>query len=126
MGGKEVKETEYRELRYMMDVTELYEVDTQGEKLTWFNKHTKDPIYSCIDRVIGNLEWIDMNKDKSVYVMEPGVSDHALLCIKSDDVRKRINRRFKFFNVVTEREVYLEAVKGIWQSTLRGDQKNSV
>lgn len=56
IGGSEVKNTEFIDLRNMMESARLFEMDCYGDKFTWYNKHTEGAIFSCIDRVIGNLE----------------------------------------------------------------------
>lgn len=119
IGGKEVREAEFRDLRHLTDENGLFEIDSQREKFTWFNKHSHDPIYPCIDRVLGNMDWISKNKDKFVHVLEPGVSDHALICIKSDDVRKKNKSKFKFINVVIGSGGYHEVVRQNWHRQVK-------
>lgn len=46
IGGKEVRENEFRDLREMMEEAGLFDIERQGDKFTWFNKHSQDPIYS--------------------------------------------------------------------------------
>ncbi|XP_058740946.1 uncharacterized protein LOC131613279 [Vicia villosa] len=110
----------------MMDENGLFEIDSKGEKFTWFNKHSQDPIHSCIDRVLGNLEWIQLNSDKNVYVMEPGVSDHALICIRKDEERMRSKSNFKFMNAVIDIIGYHEAVNQNWQRQIKGAPQNQL
>lgn len=98
----------------------LFDIDRQGDKFTWFNKHSQDPIHSCIDRVIGNLEWINKNQNKIVCTMELGISYHALICIKEEEVRKKGNKCFKFINVVTQVDGYQDAIKRNWQRHVKG------
>ena len=55
IGGSLVQPGEYCDLASMMDTAGLSELDSIGEHFTWHNRHTQDPIYSRIDRVIGNM-----------------------------------------------------------------------
>ncbi|XP_058776932.1 uncharacterized protein LOC131651274 [Vicia villosa] len=122
IGGKEVKEHEFKDLRDMMEETGLFDIERQGDKFTWFNKHTQDPIYSCIDRVLGNIEWIQQNHNKTVHTMEPGISDHALIYIKDDAVRKKARKCFRFLNAVTSMNGYQEAITKSWHRHVKGSQ----
>lgn len=47
---------EITDQKNIMEITELVEKDSIGDHFTWFNKHSKNPIYSRIDRVLGNLD----------------------------------------------------------------------
>ncbi|XP_058725687.1 uncharacterized protein LOC131596982 [Vicia villosa] len=123
IGGRAVQELEFRDLRDMMENEGLFEIESIGERFTWYNKHTKDPIYSCIDRVIGNMEWIQKNMNKTVHMLEPGVSDHAVVCIQGD-VLEKPKTGFKFINAVTGMIGYNEEVARSWQEQSRGDKGN--
>lgn len=80
----------------------------------WYNKYDEGAIYSCIYRVIGNMEWIQQNMDKTVHMLEPGVSDHAFVYVKGDDIVRRPKNGFKFINVVTGITGYNEEVRRSW------------
>lgn len=70
--------------------------------------------YSRIDRVIANMEWLQQNNQMSLYVMEPNISDHSLLCLKRGD-RKRKKNNFKFLNMVSDMEGYSSAIANSWR-----------
>lgn len=101
-GGKDVQETEFADLRRMMDNIGMFDVERKGDRYTWFNKHTEGAIYSCIDRVLTNIEWLQQNSNRTLHVFDPGVSDHALLFVKDDVNSSKGNKNFKFINQVTE------------------------
>ncbi|XP_058750195.1 uncharacterized protein LOC131623214 [Vicia villosa] len=121
IGRNEVKEAEFSDLREMMVATGLFEVDCIDDKFTWYNKHAEGAIYSCIDRVIGNLAWIQSNKDKTVHILEPGISDHAMLCIKGNEQVVRKKTSFKFINAVIEAEGYRTEVEKNWKRKIHGN-----
>ncbi|XP_058734051.1 uncharacterized protein LOC131605747 [Vicia villosa] len=123
IGGRAVQEQEFKDLRDMMENERLFEIESKGERFTWYNKHTEDPIYSCIDRVIGNMEWIQKNMNKTVHMLELGVSDHVVVCIQGD-VLERPKTGFKFINVVTGMTGYNEEVTRSWQEQSRGVRGN--
>ncbi|XP_058732785.1 uncharacterized protein LOC131604357 [Vicia villosa] len=64
IGGRLVTESEFIDLQSMMDRCNLAEMENKGDYYTWHNKHELDPIYSRIDRVLGNPVWflhMDLN-----------------------------------------------------------------
>lgn len=77
-------------------------------------------MYSFIDRVIGNMEWIQGNFNKIVHILELGVSDHAMVCIKSEGNNTNVRDEFKFINDVIEVTNYIEELKKSWQRHVKG------
>ena len=57
IGGNRVTEAEYKDLQDMIIRVGLFEVESKGDYYTWFNKHSVDPIYSRINRMVCNLDW---------------------------------------------------------------------
>ncbi|XP_058738371.1 uncharacterized protein LOC131610432 [Vicia villosa] len=82
-GGSLVREWEFSNLREMMANSDMFKIDSKGDRFTWFNKHADGVIYTRIDRAITNMNWLQVYGDLILYVLEPGVSDHALLCIRA-------------------------------------------
>lgn len=121
-GGKDVQETEFVDLRRMMDNIGMFDVERKGDRYTWFNKHTEGAIYSCIDRVLTNIEWLQQNSNRTLHVFDPGVSDHALLFVKDDVNSSKGNKKFKFINQVTEMDGYKTEVNSNWNQPIGGDQ----
>ncbi|CAK8574668.1 unnamed protein product [Lathyrus sativus] len=58
IGGNMVTENEYKDLIDMMDQVGLYEKDGCDDHFTWCNNQRNDMIYSRIDRVLGNINWL--------------------------------------------------------------------
>ncbi|KAH1189577.1 Transposon TX1 uncharacterized protein [Glycine max] len=121
-GGKDVQETEFADLRRMMDNIGMFDVERKGDRYTWFNKHTEGAIYSCIDRVLTNIEWLQQNSNRTLHVLDLGVSDHALLFVKDDVNSSKGNKKFKFINQVTEMDGYKTEVNSNWNQPIGGDQ----
>jgi hypothetical protein len=119
IGGRIVTESEYRDLNTMMNSTSLYEMDSRGDHYTWSNKQRDYAIYPRIDRVIGNIDW--HQKDYTLTVMHPSVSDHALLCLDSAAGTNR-NRKshFKFINSTADLEGFLHVVANSWCKEING------
>lgn len=69
IGGNAVTEKEYVDMQEMMMRNGLSEMDSTGDYFTWFNKHTIDPIYSRIDRLIGNVDWFQHYSDATLNIL---------------------------------------------------------
>lgn len=54
--GSKVAEAEYKDLQNMVNRVGLFEMESKGDFYMWFNKHSIDPIYSRIDRLLGNVD----------------------------------------------------------------------
>jgi endonuclease/exonuclease/phosphatase family metal-dependent hydrolase len=79
--GRLVHESEYSDLVSMMQQANLSEMDNIGDYFTWSNKYAAGAIYSRIGRILGNVDWFQMNLDSTLNNMDPGISDHSLLCL---------------------------------------------
>ncbi|CAK8563391.1 unnamed protein product [Lathyrus sativus] len=126
IGGKHVKEFVYIDLSTFMENACIFEVESIGDRYTWFNKHTGGAIYSKIDRVIANMDLMQQTIQKMVHVMELGISDHMLLCLKGNEENKNKHFDFKFLNEIADMEWYHEAVRRSWRQRTRGNPINSL
>lgn len=61
------------------------------------------------------MKWIQKNIDKYVHVLKYGIPDHALLCLKGEEVRKISHIHFKFINSVIEIEGDAIEVRNRWR-----------
>ncbi|CAK8531629.1 unnamed protein product [Lathyrus sativus] len=120
ISGKDVVEGEYTDLTNMMENMGLYEKDSVGDHFTWFNNHDHEAIYSIIDRVIGNMIWIQNNMNTPFRITEAGVANHALLCLEGLSVNQPKKPMFKFQNVVINLEGFHEAVRLNWNHQVEG------
>ncbi|XP_058757400.1 uncharacterized protein LOC131630653 [Vicia villosa] len=120
IGGKMVVEAEYMDYNDMLRITGLCEMDSKGDFFTWSNKQCANPIYSRIDRIIANVEWLQDNGNLQLNVLSPHISDHSLLYL-SDPIRPRQRKRpFRFCNSWTSIEGFQEAVKVSWTKPMTG------
>lgn len=98
----------------------LFEKYSVGGYFTLSNKHNHGATYFIIDIVIGNFLWHQQNMDTTLKVMEPGISDHALLSLQILVMRLKRKYFFKFPNVVTSTNGFLEAVEANRNQDIRG------
>ncbi|XP_058775015.1 uncharacterized protein LOC131649265 [Vicia villosa] len=126
IGGKEIHEGEYSDLATMMTNCGLAELDKIGDRYTWCNKHVNGTIYSCIDRAIANNDWFQQRLKWELHVLEPSISDHALLCLRNNEHTQRTKSMFKFLNKVTEVHDYREQVERNWNRGGRGTSQGNL
>lgn len=84
------------------------------------NKSSVNPIYSRIDRVLGHVDWLQNNPTVQVEVLEPGVSDHALLKVQVYESERRMKKQFKFLNCTTEDASFMKVVSDTWNQVFDG------
>ncbi|KAI5403341.1 hypothetical protein KIW84_050776 [Lathyrus oleraceus] len=104
----------------MMQKVGIFEVDNVGEYYTWSNKQTDDPIYSRIDKVLRNLDWLQGNLDTTLTNMDPIVSDNALLCMQGDRNQRIKRSKFKFIIAVADMEGFVGNVAARWREPTDG------
>ncbi|CAJ2661953.1 unnamed protein product [Trifolium pratense] len=122
IGGKMVHESEYSDMASMMEKVGLAEMDSLGDYYTWSNKHVDGTIYSRIDRVLGNVDWFQLNLDATLNNLDPGISDHALMCLNGRENSPTVPRtsNFKFLNCVTTMAGFSDCVSNCWNVPLDG------
>lgn len=119
VGGSLVIENEFADLQSLMNVAGLYENEF-GDYFTWTNKHNVGIIYSRIDHVLGNIDWLQENIDVSLDILAPSVSDHTLMCLNDHTTPRRNKARFTFNNSVVHEEGYHTTVSNSWNKRLQG------
>ncbi|XP_058741373.1 uncharacterized protein LOC131613745 [Vicia villosa] len=126
VGGNPVHENKYKDLVEMMKRSGLFEANTKGSYYTWTNKSTSNPIYSIIDRMIGNSEWFQTFNDANTEVLLPGISDHAPIRVRI--VKQEVQKRylFKFLNYLTHDPTFFPLVQDSWQQEVRGSAMYSL
>lgn len=120
VGGNVVHPNEYVDLADMMERAELFEVDSIGDHYTWHNKHTADPIYSRIDRVLANMAWLQNFSQLQVEILDASVSDHALLRLNLFEVPRPPKKQFRFINKVADLPDFVDTVRRVWNEPVRG------
>jgi len=77
VGGQQVSHAEINALKGCMDACSLFELKQRGCFYTWNNKH----VYSRIDRLLVNTEWLDVFTKSEATFLPQGVSDHSPVVI---------------------------------------------
>lgn len=111
IGGKLIVEAEHEDSNNMPGSTDMCEMESKGEFLTWSNKQSVNPIYSRIDRLIANPAWFQDNSELSLNVLSPHISYHVMVYLSHPNIPSLNSRRFRFNNSWTDIEGYIEVVK---------------
>ncbi|XP_075098821.1 uncharacterized protein LOC142175737 [Nicotiana tabacum] len=94
----------------------LSELTWEGEYYTWSNKQDGyDRIWSRIDRIFSNYEWMMPRGHISTVYEMPFISDHAPMSLTFNDNQRSRKTSFKLFNVWVDYERFLTDVQQIWQ-----------
>lgn len=102
IGGNMVTKKEYIDLVSMMSGAGLYELEITGDYFTWSNKQGDNAIYSRIDRVLRNMEWMQDHMHATLTNITPIVSDHAMLMLREKEQNQFRTRHFKFINNIID------------------------
>ncbi|XP_004253414.2 uncharacterized protein [Solanum lycopersicum] len=88
------------------------ELQWNGNYYTWNNKQCGE---SKIDRAFGNDEWMDNWGHVVVEYGNPNISDHSTMMLTLEKTQQHGKCSFKFFNVWTEHERFMEIVETAWK-----------
>lgn len=119
IGGQLVTEAEFKDLRAMMENIGLCEMDSSSEFFTWSNKQAFAPIYSRIDRILANVEWLQDHVGASLDILPAHISDHALLHLHVPDSVKK-HKLFRFHNGWTNVLGFQDIVDKSWSKDVKG------
>ncbi|GJV12664.1 hypothetical protein Tco_1354205 [Tanacetum coccineum] len=110
-----------REFRECVDDIEVMDVQHTGMQFTWSQKPKGGHgIFKKLDRILANLEFFDQFIGAYAIFKPYRISDHSpsVLCIPT--VCKTKPKPFKFFNILTSHEKFLDVVKQEWAMNVSG------
>ncbi|XP_019232866.1 PREDICTED: uncharacterized protein LOC109213514 [Nicotiana attenuata] len=107
--GSPIQEWEVRDFKEFMLKAGMTEMRIVGRSFTRTNSH----VFSRIDRVVVNSEWITKMPHLDAMVMNPYFSDHSPLCIKFGEEPQNF-RPFRFFNHLADHKEFLQIVTNAW------------
>ncbi|XP_074277279.1 uncharacterized protein LOC141600921 [Silene latifolia] len=121
IGGAAVTWAEIAPMRNMMSGCNLHELKVTGSYYTWNNKHENDTkVYSRLDRVIVNDEWIISNPDSVAQFLPEGLYNHCPYVITLTENHMRKKPAFKYFNMWSMAANFSDVVKEGWNCDVQG------
>lgn len=123
IGGNLASKAEYEDFHNMMIATGLGEMDSCGDFFTWFNNQSRNPIYSRINRILANVDWLQENSEATLHILPSSIYDHALLHLSVPKNRPHYII-FRFNNHLTNTEGYDIVVRENWNKPARGRPMN--
>ncbi|XP_074277442.1 uncharacterized protein LOC141601077 [Silene latifolia] len=121
IGGAAVIWAEIAPMRSMMSGCNLHELKVTGSYYTWNNKHENDTkVYSRLDRVIVNDDWIISYPDSVALFLPEGLYDHCPCVITLTEKYMRKKSAFKYFNMWSMAANFSEVVKEGWNYDVQG------
>ncbi|XP_074289196.1 uncharacterized protein LOC141614342 [Silene latifolia] len=119
--GKAVSDEEMLPFQSTVARCDLHDMKTTGAFFTWNNKQPSETrIFSRIDRVLANSDWLALWSDWLSHYQPEGTFDHCPCIVSCGESCKRRKRYFKFFNMWSRVEEFGELVKEYWQMQITG------
>ncbi|XP_074306084.1 uncharacterized protein LOC141641313 [Silene latifolia] len=121
IGGVEVTWYDITPMRQMVDQCELMELKSTGSFFTWNNKQeVGTKVYSKLDRVLVNGEWLDDFPECLSHFLPEGLFDHCPCLIKFQTRGNKKGVPFKYFNMWAMSEDFQHTVGQVWSQNDEG------
>ncbi|XP_020700569.1 uncharacterized protein LOC110112623 [Dendrobium catenatum] len=104
-GGNVLSHSSLGELNSVIFDANIEDLNSVGNKYTWFNQQTSNPIHIKLDRVLVNEQWTSTYPNSYYSVQAPSCSDHCPLILHST-VNIPTPHRFLFKNFWTSLDAY--------------------
>ncbi|XP_062080436.1 uncharacterized protein LOC133785198 [Humulus lupulus] len=119
MGGKTISPNEFEDARKWLDLGHVEEMKLLGSYYTWSNNQDgTNRIFSKLDRVIINEDWLDTFPNVNAIANWEVVSDHCAIILKHIFVQKIGLCPFRFFNMWTSHPKFKSTVLASWNDSL--------
>ncbi|GJU88114.1 hypothetical protein Tco_1300537 [Tanacetum coccineum] len=100
---------------------EVMDINCSGLHFTWNQKPKGGGgILKKLDRIMGNVEFIDEFPGAHAFFQPYRISDHSPAVLKIPDLPSNKPKPFKFFNFITHKKKFLEVVAAHWNSNVHG------
>ncbi|XWS18039.1 hypothetical protein CRYUN_Cryun32bG0008000 [Craigia yunnanensis] len=95
-GGRRKERRKVECFQEMIRDSDLNEVHFKGQQFTWFGMKEGELIKERLDRVLANLEWLELFHKIQVFNLPAVGSDHSPIVVDTDFNDGKAVRRFKF------------------------------
>ncbi|XP_074271665.1 uncharacterized protein LOC141595601 [Silene latifolia] len=121
IGGALITHAEMIPLAQVVQDCHIEDLGARGSFYTWTNKHeygTK--VYSRLDKVLVNVEWVTMFPDSYVHYLPEGLFDHCPGLIHFEGEIHRGGTPFKYFNMWSLAPEYDSIIRNGWSKEWKG------
>lgn len=121
VGGNPITWPEIVDFHHCVDTYGLIELPYVGQRYTWNDRNSSGQgIFSKIDWVFINNEWLDTMPLSKTYVPSESISDHSPVKITFLDEKPRFKRFFQFCNVWATLPQFKDKVEVRWNVQIHG------
>ncbi|XP_074291861.1 uncharacterized protein LOC141618677 [Silene latifolia] len=121
IGGAPVSWHDVLPMRHMLSLCNLVEVKSIGAFFTWNNKHEScSKIYSKIDRVFVNGDWLTSFPECFANFLPEGLFDHCPCVVQFRKDEPRRKPPFKYFNMWSLSDEFEATVRQVWGNVVSG------
>ncbi|XP_062119067.1 uncharacterized protein LOC133832784 [Humulus lupulus] len=121
VGGRAISSLELSDAQTWRALGLVDELRARGSHFTWTNKQTNDDrIYSRLDKVFKNEDWLDIFPQSEAVFNWELHSDHCYCIIKPEVSVNCGVKLFRFFNMWTNHEHFKSTVLQSWCKPIRG------
>ncbi|XP_026417025.1 uncharacterized protein LOC113312490 [Papaver somniferum] len=122
IGGSPILPYHYDGFANCSQMSQIMDLSFTGCFYTWTNCQQDGAIIrSKLDRVMVNLEWIQLFQLSKAEFLLPGISDHSPAVVTICENRKHGPPLFRFYNYHSEEMYFLDVVRVSWTLSVRGN-----
>ncbi|XP_022040145.1 uncharacterized protein LOC110942657 [Helianthus annuus] len=116
-----------RDFQACVNDIEMLDLNQSGLHFTWSQKPKKGiGLMKKIDRVMGNSQFLTLFPNAVAVFCPARLSDHSPSVLKIPVLGKVKHKSFKFANFLVHKPEFLDIVKRIWETDVRGVYQFSV
>ncbi|XP_075100397.1 uncharacterized protein LOC107821039 [Nicotiana tabacum] len=125
--GSPITVSEIKEFKECVGRCSLQELKSSGYFLTWNNKHGDNSrVYSRIDRVLVNGDWVMKLLGSEVHFGNEGLMDHCPALINWDQGPQSGQYRFRYFNIWSQATDFKQQVEYSWNKGITGTKQYKI
>jgi len=104
------------DFEFALQDSNLFEAPSKGLPFTWWNHREEEPISKRIDHAFINEHWAKSFPDAYSEFLEPVQSDHAPCLFSVLNLRRVVNKPFKFYCHIVDHPDYSAIVDHEWSA----------
>ncbi|XP_074315004.1 uncharacterized protein LOC141651181 [Silene latifolia] len=121
IGGAKVTRADIVPLAEVIHDCQLFDLKAIGAFFTWNNKHkTGERVYSRVDRVLVNDDWINDYPDSVANFLPEGLFDHCPCLINFESQTLQKPKPFKYYKMCALAKDFDSIVSRCWETDVQG------